>query len=155
MTGIQTAYWLTDPCAENPWMPTFQLNLISPEKLLFEEPVDQVDLPGAEGELGVLSGHAPIVTALRPGIVTASTGAAREIFVVLGGVAEFSNESLTILAEFAAHVDEFDVGELETRIAEMQEALEGMPAGEELDQVVARLDHYRSIQTNLIQTTAF
>ena len=136
-------------------MPTFLLSLISPEKLLFEEQVEQVDLPGEEGDLGVLSGHAAIVTALRPGIVTASTGAVRETFVVLGGVAEFSNESLTILAEFAAHVDEFDPAELEARIAEMEEVLTGMPAGEELDQIVVRLDQYKSIQISLAQVTAF
>lgn len=136
-------------------MPTFQLSLISPEKLLFEEQVDQVDLPGAEGDLGVLSGHAAIVTALRPGIVVANADAVRETFIVLGGIAEFSNESLTILAEFAAHVDEFDVAELETRIAETEEGLAGMSVGEELDQAVARLDHYKSIQTSLAQATAF
>jgi F-type H+-transporting ATPase subunit epsilon len=155
MTGLQTSYWLAGPYAENPSMPTFQLSLISPEKLLFEEQVDQVDLPGAEGDLGVLPGHAAIVTVLRPGIVTVSAGAVRDTFIVLGGVAEFSDESLTVLAEFAAHVDDFDVGELEARIEEMEGELAGMPAGQELDQAVVRLDHYKSVRANLAQVTAF
>ncbi|MFX5668386.1 F0F1 ATP synthase subunit epsilon, partial [Acinetobacter baumannii] len=51
-------------------MPTFQLSLVSPEKLLFAGEVVQVDLPGVEGDFGVLSGHAPIVAMLRPGIVS-------------------------------------------------------------------------------------
>lgn len=136
-------------------MPTFQLSLTSPEKLLFEEQVEQVDLPGAEGDLGVLPGHAPIVTLLRPGLVTAISGALRETFVVLGGIAEFSNEKLTILAEYASHVDDFDIGELETRIAEVEESLSTVPVGVELDQMIARLDHYKSIQTSLMQATAF
>ena len=135
-------------------MPTFQLSLTSPEKLLFEEQVEQVDLPGAEGDLGILPGHAPIVTLLRPGLVTA-IGELRETFVVLGGIAEFSDERLTILAEFASHIDDFDIGELETRIAEIEETLSTIPAGVELDRTIARLDHYKSIQTGLMQTTAF
>ncbi|MGQ0682040.1 F0F1 ATP synthase subunit epsilon [Bradyrhizobium sp.] len=136
-------------------MATFQLSLTSPEKLLFEEQVDQVDLPGAEGDLGVLAGHAPIVALLRPGLVTASSGAERETFVVLGGIAEFSNEKLTILAEFASHIAEFDVAELQARIAEMEEGLAGMPVSEELDRAVARLDHFKSIEASLAAATAF
>ncbi len=136
-------------------MATFQLSLTSPEKLLFEEQVDQVDLPGAEGDLGVLAGHAPIVALLRPGLVTASSGAERETFVVLGGIAEFSDEKLTILAEFGSHIAEFDVAELQARIAEMEEGLAGMPVSEELDRAVARLDHYKSIQARLTAATAF
>lgn len=136
-------------------MATFQLSLTSPEKLLFEDEVDQVDLPGAEGDLGVLAGHAPIVTLLRPGLVTASSGAERETFVVLGGIAEFSSEKLTILAEFASHIAEFDVAELQARIVEMEEGLAGMPVSEELDRALARLDHYRSIEASLSAATAF
>jgi F-type H+-transporting ATPase subunit epsilon len=138
-----------------PVMPTFQLSLASAEKLLFEEPVDQVDLPGAEGDLGVFAGHAPIVTLLRPGLVTAFAGGTRETFVVLGGVAEFSGEALTILAEFASHIGEFDVAELHTRIAEMEEGIAGMPISEELDRAIATLDHYKSIQASLTVATAF
>ncbi len=136
-------------------MATFQLSLTSPEKLLFEEQVDQVDLPGAEGDLGVLAGHAPIVALLRPGLITASNGAERETFVVLGGIAEFSSEKLTILAEFASHIAEFDIAELRARISEMEEGLAGMTASEELDRAVARLDHYKSVEASLTAATAF
>ncbi len=135
-------------------MPTFQMSLVSPAKLLFAEQVAQVDLPGAEGDFGVLSGHAPMVALLRPGIVTAIADDFRERFVVFGGLAEFSNESLTVLAEEATPVDDFDLALLEAQIEEMQEGLASIPVGAELDQAVTRLDHYKSIQASLTVTTA-
>ena len=134
---------------------SFQLSLVSPEKLLFAGPVDQVDLPGVEGDFGVLAGHAPVVAMLRPGIVVAIAGGARERFVILGGLAEFSNEVLTVLSDTAETVEDFDLGGLRAKIEEMQETLAKEPAGDELDRAVAMLDHYKSIQTSLTVTSAF
>ena len=51
-------------------MATFQFDLVSPEKLLFSGEVDQVDVPGSEGDFGVFAGHAPLVAIVRPGILT-------------------------------------------------------------------------------------
>jgi F-type H+-transporting ATPase subunit epsilon len=136
-------------------MATFQLSLVSPEKLLFAGAVDQVDLPGVEGGFGVLAGHAPIVAVLRPGIVTAITGSVHENFVLLGGVAEFSREELTILAESASLAEDFDLAGLRTQIEELEVGLAKTPAGDELDRAVAMLDHYKSIHTSLTVTSAF
>ena len=136
-------------------MPSFQVSLVSPEKLLFAGPVDQVDLPGVEGDFGVLAGHATIVAMLRPGIATAIAGSVREKFVLLGGVAEFSQEELTILAESASLAEDFDLAGLKTQIEEMEAGLAKTPAGDELDRAVAMLDHYKSIQTSLTVTSAF
>lgn len=136
-------------------MPTFQLSLVSPEKLLFAGQADQVDLPGVEGDFGVLAGHAPVVAQLRPGIVTAIAGGDRDSFVVLGGLAEFSQGELTILAETATPVGDFDLAGFRTTIEAMQEQLAQQPAGDELDRAIARLDHYKSIHTSLSATTAF
>jgi F-type H+-transporting ATPase subunit epsilon len=136
-------------------MSTFQLNLVSPEKLLFSGQVDQVDLSSVEGDFGVLAGHAPIVALLRPGIVTAMTGSVSERFVVLGGLAEFSQEELTILADSAESVGDFDVAGLEAQIEEIQEGLSKVPVGVELDRAIARLDHYKSVLVTLAPTTAF
>ena len=61
---------------------------VSPESVLFSGDVDQVDLPSAEGDMGILAGHAPLVTVLRPGIVTIYRGGTREPIVVTGGFAE-------------------------------------------------------------------
>jgi F-type H+-transporting ATPase subunit epsilon len=136
-------------------MPTFQVSLVSPEKLLFSGQVDQVDLPGAEGDFGVLAGHAPIVALLRPGLVTAIAGNVRDRFVVFGGLAEFSHDDLTILAESAASVGDLDIAGLETEIAAMQEGLAKQSPGDELDRAIARLDHYKSIRISLAPATAF
>ena len=136
-------------------MATFQLSLVSPEKLLFAGQVDQVDLPGAEGDFGVLAGHAPIVAVLRPGIVTAIAGTVRERFVVFGGLAEFSQVELTILADLATSVEDVDVAELKTRIQEIQDDLTKTPPGDDLDRAIALLDHYKSIHITLAPATAF
>ena len=136
-------------------MPSFQFSLVSPEKLLFGGPVEQVDVPGLEGDFGVLSGHAPIVAVLRPGIVTAMAGTNREKYVVFGGLAEFAEEELTILAESASSADDVDLAELTSRIEDMKQKVTQMPPGDELDRTVALLDHYKTIHVNLSPATAF
>ena len=136
-------------------MSTFQLSLVSPEKLLFSGQVDQVDLPGAEGDFGVLAGHAPVVAMLRPGLVTAIAGSVRDRFVIFGGLAEFSQDDLTILAVSATSAEDIDLAALEAEIAAMQEGLAKQSPGDELDRAIARLDHYKSIRTSLAPTTAF
>jgi F-type H+-transporting ATPase subunit epsilon len=136
-------------------MATFPVSVVSPEKLLFAGRVDQVDLPGVEGDFGVLAGHAPIVAMLRPGIVTAIAGSVRDRFVVFGGLAEFSKEELTVLAESATSVDDLDLAGLKAQIEEMQEDVAKKPSSDELDRAMARLDHYKSIHTSLASTTAF
>ena len=59
-------------------MATFHFDLVSPEKLVFSGEVDQVDVPGTEGDFGVLAGHAPLVATLRPGMLTISRRQARQ-----------------------------------------------------------------------------
>ena len=136
-------------------MTTFQISLASPENILFSGQVNQVDLPGVEGDFGILAGHAPIVAMLRPGIVTVIEGDDREKFVVLGGLAEFSQAELTILASSGTPAEDFDLAGLKTRIDEIQENLTKQTAGDELDRAVALLDHYKSIHESLAPTTAF
>ena len=102
----------------------------------------------------MLTGHAPIVALLRPGILTVVTGDARERFVVLGGLAEFSNEQLTVLAEEAFAAQDLDLSEFKMRIDEMQQGLALKPIGDELDQAVVQLDHYRSIHEALTLAAA-
>ena len=136
-------------------MSTFKANLVSPEKLLFSDEVDQVDLQGLEGDFGVLAGHTPIVAALRPGIVDIRTADTRQRFVVLGGLAEFSREELTILADAASPVEEFDLADLMARIEQMQDNLAKISIDEELDRAIEQLDHYKAVHQSLTLTTAF
>ena len=82
-------------------MATFHFDLVSPEKLAFSGEVDQVDVPGVEGDFGVLAGHAPVVAVIRPGILTVTTGGTHQKIIVLGGLAEVSDKGLTVLADVA------------------------------------------------------
>jgi len=133
-------------------MATFRFDLVSPEKLAFSGDVDQVDIPGLEGDFGVLAGHAPVVAAVRPGIVTVTTGGTRQKIIVLGGLAEVSDKGLTLLADVATSLDELDRTEFADSIAEMQAKL-SEKEGSELDREIERLDHFKSIQ-NELSTTA-
>ena len=133
-------------------MATFHFDLVSPEKMAFSGEVDQVDIPGAEGDFGVLAGHAPVVAAVRPGILTITTGGAHQKIIVLGGLAEISEKGLTVLADVATSIEDLDRAKFAETIAEMEENLKEHE-GTELDQAIERLDHFKSIQGQL-QSTA-
>ena len=133
-------------------MATFHFDLVSPEKLAFSGEVDQVDIPGAEGDFGVLAGHAPVVAALRPGILTVTSSGKREKIIVLGGLAEVSEKGLTVLADVATSLDELDRARFAETISDMEAKL-AEKEGSELDRAIERLDHFKGIQQEL-NTTA-
>src|ERR1700726_3183680 len=122
--------------AERP-MATFHFDLVSPEKLAFSGEVDQVDVPGVEGDFGVLAGHAPVVAAIRPGILTVITGGTKRKIIVLGGIAEVSDKGLTVLADVATSLEELDRAEFADTIADMQAKL-SEKEGSELDRAIER-----------------
>ena len=132
-------------------MASFHFDLVSPEKLAFSGEVDQVDIPGVEGDFGVLAGHAPVVAAIRPGILTIISGGERQRVIVLGGLAEMSENGLTVLADVATSVEDLDRAQFAGTIADMEAKL-GEKVGVELDREIARLDHFKSIQTELNAT---
>ena len=130
-------------------MATFHFDLVSPEKLLFSGEVDQVDVPGTEGDFGVLAGHAPVVSALRPGIMTVFVGGNAQRMVVLGGFAEVSADGkLTVLADLADSVEDFDRAVLSERIAAQEEKVKEL-TGSALDKAIERLDQFRQIDHHL------
>lgn len=102
----------------------FTFDLVSPEKLLLSEDVEMVVVPGAEGDFGVLIGHAPLISALRPGVIDtyAGTKVEKRIFVA-GGFAEVTGERCTVLAEEAMPVEDIDPADAEARIASARKAL--------------------------------
>jgi F-type H+-transporting ATPase subunit epsilon len=132
-------------------MATFHFDLVSPEKLTFSGEVDQVDIPGTEGDFGVLAGHAPIVAAVRPGILTIIAGGTKQKIIVLGGLAEMSESGLTVLANVATEISELDKAKFAATVTEMQEKL-SEKEGSELDNALARLDQFKSIQHELEAT---
>ena len=133
-------------------MATFHFDLVSPEKLAFSGEVDQVDVPGIEGDFGVLAGHAPVVAVIRPGILTIITGSTRQKVIVLGGLAEVSEKGLTVLADVATSLEELDRAAFANQIGDMEEKLKNGEPGHELDREIERLDHFKSIQSQLNST---
>src|SRR3982074_2751019 len=129
-------------------MATFHFDLVSPEKLAFSGEGDQVDGPGVEGDFGVLAGHAPVVAAVRPGILTITTGGAHQKIIVPGGPAEMSENGLTVLADVAPSTAEIDRAQFAETISEMEAKL-AEKEGSELDHAIERLDPFKSIQNEL------
>ena len=123
-------------------MATFQLEFVSPEKLLLSRPVEMAVLPAAEGEMGVLPGHAPMIVALRGGVITVrEDGQETEKLFVAGGFAEITPARVTILADEATPVASLSRADAELRIADSEKALaEAQDATpEKRDAAMARL----------------
>jgi F-type H+-transporting ATPase subunit epsilon len=133
-------------------MASLHFELVSPEKLVFSGEVDQVDVPGIEGDFGVLAGHAPLVTTLRPGILTVYGAGGAQKIVVSGGFAEVSAQGLTVLADVAESVETVDRGMITERISALEGRIANMDAGAELDKLITQLDHFRQVDRHLAGT---
>jgi F-type H+-transporting ATPase subunit epsilon len=133
-------------------MPTFHFELASPEKLVFSGAVDQVDVPGSEGDFGVFAGHAPLVTTLRPGMLTVYQGGEKQQIVVHGGFAEVGAHGLTVLADMASPLKDIDRTAFAAQISEMEERVKQMEQGSLLDREIAKLDHYKALQQHMTGT---
>ena len=130
-------------------MANFHFDLVSPEKLLFAGEVGQVDLPGSEGDLGVLSGHAPLVTALRPGIIMVHRDGGDMRIVVNGGFAEVGPAGLTVLADTAVPLEEFDRTMLVDEIKDTEEDVADATDGWQRDKLGHRLAQLKALQEAL------
>lgn len=104
---------------------SFQFDLVSPEKVLVSEPADMVIIPGSEGDFGVLPGHAPFLSSLRPGVIEVRTkeGEPRKIFVA-GGFADVSETNCTVLAEDSISVTDLDKEKIEKQVADLSEDID-------------------------------
>jgi F-type H+-transporting ATPase subunit epsilon len=102
---------------------TVEFELVSPERLLVSEQVEMVVVPGAEGDFGVLPGHAPLISTVRPGVITVYEGGKpKDAIFVAGGFAEVTPERCTVLAEGAVRIAEADRVEAVRRVEEAREA---------------------------------
>lgn len=86
-----------------------RLEIVTPEKKVFDAEVEAVTIPTASGEAGLLTNHAPIVSALKPGILTYTVKGAVEKLVVSGGFIEMNHNKVSVLTDSAESVDEIDV----------------------------------------------
>lgn len=132
-------------------MAALHFEFVSPETVLFSGEVDQVDLPGAEGDMGIFADHAPMVTTLRPGIVTVIRGSTREPIVITGGFAEVGPAGLTILADRAVARADFDTAMLAAEIKDAEEDVTDATDPALRDKLVQHLDHLKALQAALAQ----
>ena len=133
-------------------MATFHFDLVSPEKIAFSGEVEQVDIPGVDGDFGVMAGHSPLVASVRPGIMVVTVGGKHEKIIVLGGLAEISEKGLTVLADTATSLAELDKAAFATQIADMEANLKEEESGNALDRAITRLDHFKAIQSYITST---
>ena len=124
-------------------MTAFHFELVAPERLMFSGSVESVVLAGTEGEMTVLAQHAPVMTTLKPGVVTVeeTAGKVRKLFV-RGGFADISASGLTILAETAIPLEDLDASRIDAQIRDAEEDFADAKveetkrlAGEKLDQL--------------------
>jgi F-type H+-transporting ATPase subunit epsilon len=130
-------------------MATFHFDLVSPEKLLVAGDVEQVDVPGSEGDFGVLAGHAPLVTTLRPGILVVYREGGALRVVVNGGFAEVGASGLTVLADMAVPVEDFDPAVLASEIKDTEEDAADTKDDWQRDKLTHRLEQLKALQAAL------
>ncbi|KAA2312383.1 F0F1 ATP synthase subunit epsilon [Pseudooceanicola sediminis] len=101
---------------------TMDFSLVSPERSLVSGPVSEVQIPGTDGDLTAMPGHAPMITTLRPGLLHISGPNGEDDYVVTGGFAEISAEGVTVLAERALHQKEMTQDILNDWVVEARKA---------------------------------
>ncbi len=102
--------------------------IVSEDKMVFQGEADTVILPGAEGEMGILPNHAPLLTTLKLGVITVRAQGREERYTVSGGVAEVQPDVVIVLATAAENIEEIDVARAETARKRAEEALaKGVP----------------------------
>jgi F-type H+-transporting ATPase subunit epsilon len=99
------------------------LQLVSPERILVEEQVDEVQIPGLNGYMGILPGHAPLLSELMPGgVLTYKSGAGTKVLAVYGGFVEVQSDRVRILADFAERKEEINVEEARAQLSKVDPA---------------------------------
>jgi F-type H+-transporting ATPase subunit epsilon len=129
----------------------FKFELVSPERLLVSGNVEQVIVPGSEGEMTVLAHHAPLLTTLRPGLLDIGFpgGGEHQRYFVRGGFAEVSPAGLTVLAETAIDLIELDAARLAQAVKDAEEDVADATDNAVRDRAQTKLDQLRQVQTTL------
>ena len=123
-----------------------KIEIVSPERLVLSEQARSVIVPGAEGYFTVLGDHAPLMTTLKPGFITVTDQAnVAHVFYVRGGFADVAPTGLTILAEEARPVADFNRTEIEALIASGMTALEAATTAEEQDRLRTEIDQWKNL----------
>lgn len=132
-----------------------EFELVSPEKLLKSQPVDMVVVPGSEGDFGVLAGHSPMISTVRPGVIDVYEGdrIVDRVFVA-GGFAEVTEARCTVLAEEAVALTDLDRAAVEKQIKDLSEDLDDSKSDAERAAAEAKLAVARAKLDALSQSSA-
>ena len=131
-------------------MAGLHFELVSPARLLFSGDVASVVIPGTEGEMTILPQHAPILSTLKPGIVTVHReGAAPERIFVRGGMVEVNPQGLTLLAEVAIPVADLSAEALAQQIKDAEEDVADAKDDEVRRKAAENLEHLRAIRASM------
>jgi F-type H+-transporting ATPase subunit epsilon len=118
---------------------TLQFDLVSPERRLASIAATEVQIPGSDGDMGVMEGHAPVITTLRPGVLRAASADGIKSYVVSGGFAEITATSISVLAEQAVPLEEMTPAIMDQMVADATLAAAVNPDKDATDKVVADL----------------
>ena len=131
-------------------MASFLFELVSPEKLLFAGDVEEVVVPGTEGEFTVLKDHAPLMSTLKPGIVSVGESAGKRTrLFVSGGFADVAPTGLTILADRAIAVEDLDASALDAQIGAAREDVDSSTSDETRRLAQEKLDQLGELKAAL------
>jgi F-type H+-transporting ATPase subunit epsilon len=131
-------------------MTKLTFDLVSPERLLMSAEANMVTVPGAEGDMGIMAGHAPVITTLRPGVVRVDGGSeGPDKIFVRGGFAEVTPSGLTVLAEEAIPLDALDSEALAREIRDAEEDVADAVSDAARQASQERLDHLRELAAGL------
>lgn len=124
----------------------YKFELVSPERLLVSEQVEYVVIPGSEGEMTVMAKHAPVMTTIKPGVVTVKpVSGAEQKFVVFGGFADVLPDVCTLLAESAVAVADINRDDLSRRIQDAKEDLADAKSDEDRTKAEEFLNHLATL----------
>ena len=125
-------------------------DLVSPERLLLSEDAEMVTVPGSEGEMGVMAGHMPLITTLKPGTIDVKIAHGdHHLFLVSGGFAEVNASKITVLAEEAIAVASLDEATLTQRIIDAEEDIATAKTEAEMAKATTMLDHLKHLRAAL------
>lgn len=123
-----------------------QFDLVSPNRLLMSARADMVVVPGGDGDFGVLPGHSPVVSTLRPGLLEVHAGDGEPVqFYVSGGFAEVTPQGLTVLAEHAIPMAELSRETLESQVKDATEDVEDARDDAARDEAQRKLDQIEAV----------
>lgn len=109
------------------------LEIVTPEKKVLSETVDSVTVPTASGEVGILSNHAPLISSLKPGILTVNRAGQNEKMVVAGGFVEVSSNKVSVLTDVAEKIGEIDREAAQLEAADAEKILGDWKDGSEAE----------------------